>query len=90
MKENSREVLILASVFWKDAFERAVKTFAQTSVAVLALATGVFDADWVQAISAGGLAGVVSLLTSLASKPVGDGDSASLVVATKDKVEVQP
>lgn len=80
----------MASRFWKDASERAIKTFAQTSVAVLALATGVFDADWVQAISAGGLAGIVSLLTSIGSRPVGDGESASLVVATRDKAEVEP
>ncbi len=74
------------SKFWKDAFERALKTFAQAAVAVLAVATGVLDANWVQAISVAGLAGVVSLLTSVASAGVGDKESASLVVATKDKV----
>jgi hypothetical protein len=73
------------SKFWKDAFERGVKTFAQSSVAILALGTGLFDAGWVQAISVGGLAGVISLLTSIGSASVGDKESPSLVVATKDK-----
>lgn len=73
------------SKFWKDAFERAAKTAAQSAVAILVLATGAFDADWMQAISAGGLAAVISFLTSIGSAGVGDHESASLVVATKDK-----
>lgn len=75
------------SRFWSDAFERAAKTAAQAAVAILVLATGALDADWVQAISAGGLAAAISFLTSIGSAGVGDKESASLVVATKDKYE---
>lgn len=65
--------------FWKDAFERAVKTFAQAAVAVLtANATGLLDADWVTVASVAGLAAVVSVLTSVGSGAVTHGD-ASLV-----------
>lgn len=65
--------------FWKDTFERAVKTLAQAAVAVLtANATGLLDADWVTVGSVAGLAAVVSVLTSVGSGAVTDGD-ASLV-----------
>lgn len=72
------------SKFWKDAFERAVKTFAQAAVAILALSTGLIDVSWIEAASTAGLAALVSLLTSIGSAGVGDKESASLVVATKD------
>lgn len=63
--------------FWKAAAERAVKTFAQALVAVgLTGATGLLDVDWPAALSAAGLAAVVSLATSVASSGVsGDGPS---------------
>lgn len=65
--------------FWKDAFERAVKTVAQAAVAVLAAnATGLLDVDWLQIASVAGLAGLVSILTSVGSGAVTKGD-ASLV-----------
>lgn len=74
------------SKFWKDAAERALKTFAQSAVAILALSTGLIDVSWVHAASVAGLAALVSLLTSVGSAGVGSSESASLVVDTKDKV----
>ena len=54
--------------FWAACAERAVKTFAQSAVAFLAgAATGLFNADWVSAVSVAGMATVLSFLTSLAS-----------------------
>lgn len=65
--------------FWSDAFERAVKTVAQTAVSLLvAGSSGLLDVDWVQVGSVAGLAGLVSVLTSVGSGYVGS-DSASLV-----------
>jgi hypothetical protein len=69
-----------SKVFWLDTAERAIKTVAQTLVALLT-ADGVFDlfsVDWKQKLSVAGLAGLVSVLTSIAS--AGSGNSASLVV----------
>lgn len=72
--------------FWSDATERAIKTFAQAAVAVLALSAGLIDVSWLAAFSTAGLAGLISFLTSIGSATVGDHESASLVVATKEKV----
>jgi len=68
---------VFTVAFWKAAAERAIKTFAQALVAVgLTGATGLLNVDWPAALSAAGLAGVVSLLTSVASSQVsGDGPS---------------
>lgn len=67
------------SSFWVQTAERAVKTVAQTAVATItANATGLLDADWVTIGSVSGLAGLVSVLTSVGSGYVGD-DSPSLV-----------
>lgn len=53
-------------VFWKGAAERAVKTFAQSVLATLGVgATGLLHADWLGALDIGGLAAVLSVLTSL-------------------------
>ena len=59
--------------FWVDAFDRAVSTVAQAAVAVLtANVTGLLDVDWVQIVSVAGLAGAVSVLTSVAFRGKGD------------------
>lgn len=53
--------------FWIDTFDRAVSTVAQAGVATLtAGVTGILDVDWVQIASVAGLAGAVSILTSVA------------------------
>ncbi|CEF51431.1 holin [Lactococcus garvieae] len=70
--------------FLKDTAERAVKTFAQSMVAVMtAGATGVLDVDWVNALSVSLLATLVSVLTSIGSGTVGD-QSASAVKLNKE------
>lgn len=53
--------------FWAAAAERAVKTFAQTVVAVVGVAgTGLLSVDWVQTLSVAAAAGLASVLTSIA------------------------
>jgi len=66
--------------FWKAAVERAVKTVAQALIAVIAGASfDWFTADW-QAIAGVSLtAGVLSILTSIASEGMGPKNSPSLV-----------
>lgn len=59
----------------KAAGVRAVKTMAQTAVAVIGTAAVVSAVDWKMAVSASVVAGVVSLLTSVAGIPeVKDGE----------------
>lgn len=65
--------------FWVSTGERAVKTFAQTLGATLIVFTGVLEVDWVNSLSAAGLATVLSVLSSVGSAKVGPDDSPSLV-----------
>jgi len=54
----------------KAALMRAVKTAAQSAVALIGTNTiGITDVDWIALVSAAGLAAVVSLLTSVAGLP---------------------
>lgn len=66
--------------FWTAAAERALRTVAQALVAVIAATSfDWFSADW-QAIAGTALtAGVLSLLTSIASAGIGDKGTPSLV-----------
>lgn len=55
--------------WWKAAGVRAVKTVCQTAIATIGTAALVEQVNWVAVISAATLAGVLSLLTSLAGIP---------------------
>ena len=64
------------TVKWgKSAAIRAVKTMAQTAVALIPAAAMIQQVDWVAVVGTAALAGVVSILTSLAGLPeVKDGE----------------
>ena len=59
--------------YWKNwvkaAGVRAVKTVAQTAVATIGTAAAVGEVNWTLVASASALAGMLSLLTSVAGLP---------------------
>lgn len=60
--------MIFTLGFWKQATERAVKTFAQTALALSgAGAINVLTVDWQQVIGVSAGAAVLSYLTSIVS-----------------------
>ena len=55
--------------WFKAAGIRAVKTTAQTAVATIGTAAAISSVDWKFVVSASLLAGILSMLTSLAGIP---------------------
>lgn len=55
--------------WWRAAGIRALRTVAQTAVAILGTAAVLSDVNWLAVASASALAGLLSLLTSLAGLP---------------------
>lgn len=59
--------------YWKNwikaAGVRAIKTVAQTAVATIGTAVAMGEVNWIMVASAAALAGVLSLLTSVAGLP---------------------
>lgn len=70
----------------KAALIRALKTAAQTSVALIGTtAMGITDVDWIGVASGATLAAIVSLLTSIAGLPeVADGQSIKQIMKTEE------
>lgn len=74
MTPEIREWLIAAGI-------RALKTMAQTLIAILSTAIVLQDVDWLMALSAAALSGILSILTSIAGIPeVADGQSLSEMI----------
>ena len=55
--------------WWKAAGIRAVKTAAQAAIATIGASTMITGTNWIMVASATAMAGVLSLLTSLAGLP---------------------
>ena len=63
----------MSNVFTKEwfyaAFIRSLKTVAQTAVATIGTSAVIGDVNWAMVASASALAGVLSVLTSIAGLP---------------------
>lgn len=60
---------IFTRKWFKAALIRAIKTVCQTAIAMIGTAVVMSDVMWKQVISASILAGILSILTSLAGLP---------------------
>ena len=60
---------IFTKEWWKAAGVRAIKTVAQTAIATIGTAAVMSQVNWLAVLSASALAGILSLLTSLAGLP---------------------
>lgn len=61
--------MIFTKKWWRAAGIRALKTVAQTAVALIPAAATITQVDWLAVAGTASLAGLVSLLTSLAGLP---------------------
>lgn len=65
--------------WWEAAAIRAVKTMAQTALATIAVGMSISEIDWAHLASVAVVAGVFSILTSLAGLPEVEGGSPLLM-----------
>ena len=59
----------MMKTWFKAAGVRAMKTVAQTAVATIGTSVAMGDVSWMMVASASALAGILSLLTSVAGLP---------------------
>lgn len=55
--------------WFKCAMIRAIKTMAQTAVSMITVGQAVMDVNWLNVLSVSIVAGILSLLTSIAGLP---------------------
>ena len=67
----------MTAKWWKAAGVRAIKTVTQTAIATIGASAVLSDVNWVAVASASVLAGVLSLLTSIAGLPEVKGEDSS-------------
>lgn len=60
--------------FWGATLERSVMTVAQTAVALIGTTALFHEVDWVLIASGAGLAGAISILTSIGKGSVNHGN----------------
>ena len=61
--------MIFTKQWWRAALVRALKTVAQAAVGLIPAAATIAQVDWKTVLSCALLAGLLSLLTSLAGLP---------------------
>lgn len=61
--------MVFTRNWWKAAAVRAIKTMCQTAIAIIPAAVTITAVDWLTVVGTAALAGVMSILTSLAGLP---------------------
>lgn len=77
-------------MYWKAVGERAVKTAAQSAIALFAAGATILDIDWTQGAAVVATATVLSVLSSIASTHIGEftGPSLASEALVEEDVEV--
>lgn len=57
----------LTKEFWKASLIRAIRTVAQTAIATIGTSAFLSEVNWIAVLSASALAGVLSILNSIAT-----------------------
>lgn len=73
-KNNVFSLDVDTKQWFKSAGVRAVKTMAQTAIAIIGVAAVMNEVNWIAVGSASLLAGIISVLTSIAGIPEVSGD----------------
>ena len=73
-----------SKTFWRGVAERAIKTFAQSLIAVLLAGTVLWEQDWLTALGVAGTATLLSVLTSLADPTRADTSIATGAATSTD------
>ena len=60
---------LISKEWWKDAGTRCIKTIAQTAIATIGTSALIDEVNWLVVLSTSALAGLLSLLTSIATIP---------------------
>ena len=60
---------LFSKQWWKASLMRCVRTVSQTAIATIGAAAVLSDVNWLMVISASILAGLLSILTSIAGLP---------------------
>ena len=77
------------AMYWKAVAERAVKTAAQSAIALFAAGVTILDIDLTQAAAVVGTATLLSVLSSIASTHLGEfsGPSLSTEALVEEDIE---
>jgi hypothetical protein len=65
----------MSKEWFKCAMIRAIKTMAQTAVSMITVGQAVLDVNWVNVLSVSVVAGILSILTSIAGLPEVDDEN---------------